>query len=279
MLQGRPGRPPKRPDSGGHREAAPILRAMSAWVSPEPASRAASTTHVAASPLVVAHPGRRLVLVVDLTRPPAAPSGPGSLERDGPHPLRRADDPRSRRPERRGHGRGHGPDLREPHRVRRRTSCCVRRWPARGTCSTAARRVVFHLRPGLAFSDGTPITGGGRRPELDADHRSDASVAARLAHGRRGRRERLPARRRADPATVGLTASGHGRRGPADASREPVPGHRRQPDVRDRPDRDARWQGRERRLHPAIRRPTTRSSSRRTPTTGRVRRRSPRSIS
>ncbi len=34
------------------------------------------------------------------------------------------------------------------------------------------RRIVFHLRPGLTFSDGTPLAGLGRRPQLAAAHRS-----------------------------------------------------------------------------------------------------------
>ena len=67
------------------------------------------------------------------------------------------------------------------------------------------RRIVFHLRPGLTFSDGSPLGGRRRRPELAPDHRPEAAVAARLADGRRRRRQAYLRGQSTDPATVGLT--------------------------------------------------------------------------
>ena len=57
------------------------------------------------------------------------------------------------------------------------------------------RRIVFQLRPDLTFSDGTPLAGERRRPQLAAAHRSGGPIAARDAHVRRRRCARVPRRR------------------------------------------------------------------------------------
>ena len=184
-------------------------------------------------------------------RQPDDDAGPGGGQRDRQHPVRRSHDVRPGRPERRGHGRGHGPDLREPHRVRREPR------PAPGPCGFVGRarwgdagRLPPPARPGVLRRH--PDHRRGCRPKLAADRGSGTSVAARLAHGRCRGGQRLPARdddRSVDRGRQGLR---RGRRGPPDPSGEPVPGHRREPDVRDHPDRHAGRQGRERRLRPRL---------------------------
>src|SRR5207302_9459831 len=72
----------------------------------------------------------------------------------------------------------------------------------------AGRRIVFHLRPNLAFSDGTPIHGADVvRSWLRIIAPSRPSPLASLMGEVVGVDDFLAGRAR-DPATVGLTASG-----------------------------------------------------------------------
>ena len=68
------------------------------------------------------------------------------------------------------------------------------------------RRVTFHLRPGLTFSDGTPLRPSDVVPELAPAHRPGPAVAAGVARARhQGRRGRTCAGARRIPRRSGCT--------------------------------------------------------------------------
>ena len=138
-------------------------------------------------------------------------------------PHRRGRDPRSGRPGRHRQRRDLRPAVRGPDRLRPAAPGRGRRSPRRGTSSTAARRIVFHLRPDLTFS---------RRL---ADHRRRTSSGAGSGSSTRRTRRRCcrligdvegalayAHGENADPAIVGLTADGARRRGPPDPAARPT---------------------------------------------------------
>ena len=116
-----------------------------------------------------------------------------------------ADHARSGGPGRRRQRGDHGPAVRVADHVRRGPAA-----PAgpRRVVAVRGRRaaVIFHLRPGLTFSDGTPLRAVDVVRSWLRLIDPAAAVAARVAHARRRGRRGLPARRRRDPAAVGLHA-------------------------------------------------------------------------
>ena len=116
-----------------------------------------------------------------------------------------------------------GPALREPDGLRRRVLVRARPWPARGTSSTAGGGSCSTSVPGLAFSDGTPITAADVvRSWLRVIDPAHPSPLASLMGDVDGANDYL-AGVTTDPSTVGLRAVGLRRRGPPDPPERQFP--------------------------------------------------------